>query len=97
MTTAYVYADQLASLKREQAVGGSPGTGLTDRQGPAHSVLAMGRSMGAGGHQREQSVNSPDGSLQTGSPTWSSHWHRYQPRQALPSGRHTHYDSDNAR
>ena len=92
-----MYADQLASVKREQAMGSSPGTGLTERQGPAYSVLAMGRSMGAGGHQKEQAASSPRGSLQTGSPTWSSHWHRYQPRQAHPSGRHTHYDPDNAR
>jgi hypothetical protein len=68
MTAAYVYADQLASLKREQAVGGSPGTGLAERQGHAHSVLAMGRSMGAGGHQREQAASSPRGSLQNRGP-----------------------------
>ncbi|KAL0041505.1 hypothetical protein WJX79_005695 [Trebouxia sp. C0005] len=90
-------ADQLASLKREQAVGSSPGSRRTERQGPTHSALAMGRSMRAGGHQMEQDANSPRGSLQTGTPTWSSHWHRYQPRQAHPSGRHTHYDSENVR
>ena len=97
LTAAYVYADQLASLKREQAVGSSPGSRRTERQGPTHSALAMGRSMRAGGHQMEQDANSPRGSLQTGTPTWSSHWHRYQPRQAHPSGRHTHYDSENVR
>ncbi|DBA94517.1 TPA: Coiled-coil domain-containing protein 57 [Trebouxia sp. C0004] len=90
-------ADQLASLKREQALGSSPGTGLTKRQGPAASPLPMGRPMGAGVHQKEQSADSPRGSLQTRSSTWSSHWQHYQPRQAYASGRQTHYDSDNTR
>ena len=78
-------ADQLASFKKDQAMGSS---NMADKQGREGSPSSpRGRPASAGLKGR------PTG----GSPSWSRHWHRSQPKPRHPRPAHHEPESDVSR